>query len=85
MAQGITDWALGYFNRHEGVHVTEERCPKTISRSGKELKDYDVMFEFIEEPVKAQTEELKSDIKSLLGDLECEHKLLVIYKIFLAL
>jgi len=75
--QGFIDWAIGYFNRHEEVEATEERCASIVSSSGEELEDYDFLFEFIEEPIEAQVDELKSDVKALLDGLECEFEIVV--------
>lgn len=71
-AQGMTDWAVGYFGEIEDIDIRTDRCSKIISKSGEELGEYDFMFEWFEKPEKAQVEKLERDIVEALKPLGCK-------------
>jgi hypothetical protein len=71
-AQGMTDWAVGYFAQIENVDVSEERCSKIVSKSKEKLADYDFMFEWFEEPTGAQKRDLEEEIKATIESTGCK-------------
>lgn len=71
----MTDWAVGYFGRLQGIDPTPERCSKIVSTSEPDLEGYDFMFEWFEEPEEGQVKQLEDDISNALDDLDVEYEI----------
>ena len=77
----IRDAPYGFDRREDFVdyfmapnELTEEVCNRLISKSGKELGEYDFFFEWFRKPTKLEHDDLLKKIDEILSPMDVKYK-----------